>query len=71
MENNKNWNYKKYYKLEVDEIRIPKVIVCTDRRVCNYCKYLEVIKVKLNLSDMEKFIKKVIASKVITGADRM
>ena len=56
LENNKNFNYKKYYKLEQEGILVPPIVVCTNRRVCNYCKYLEVIKVKLNLSDMEKFI---------------
>ena len=56
LENNKDFNYKKYYKLEQEGILVPPIVVCTNRRVCNYCKYLEIIKVKLNLSDMERFI---------------
>ena len=56
LENNKSFNYKKYYKLEQEGILVPPIVVCSDRRIYNYCKYLEVIKVKLNLSDMEKFI---------------
>ena len=59
LENQKGFNYKKYYKLEVEDIIVPPVIVCTDRRVYNYCKNLEVIKVKLNLSDINKVIKDV------------
>lgn len=57
LENNKNFNYKKYYKLEANNIFVPPIIVCTDRRVYNYCKSLEIIKVKLNLSDMKKVVK--------------
>lgn len=56
LENNKSFNYKKYYKLEVEGILVPPIIVCTDRKVYNYCKKLEIIKVKLNLSDMKKVI---------------
>lgn len=56
LENNKSFNYKKYYKLEIEEILVPPIIVCTDRKVYNYCKKLEIIKVKLNLSDMKKVI---------------
>ena len=56
LENNKNFNYKKYYKLEVEGVFVPPIIVCTDRRVYNYCKNLEIIKVKLNLSDMKKVV---------------
>lgn len=57
LENQKGFNYKKYYKLEIEDVIVPPVIVCTDRRVYNYCKNLEVIKVKLNLSDINKVIK--------------
>ena len=57
LENQKGFNYKKYYKLEVEDVIVPPVIVCTDRRVYNYCKNLEVIKIKLNLSDINKVIK--------------
>ena len=56
LENNKSFNYKKYYKLEQEGVLVPPIIVCTDRKVYNYCKYLEIIKVKLNLSDITKFI---------------
>lgn len=56
LENNKDFNYKKYYKLETEDIFAPPIIVCTDRKVYNYCKNLEIIKVKLNLSDMNKVI---------------
>ena len=56
LENNKNFNYKKYYKLEQEGILVPPLIVCTDRRVVNYCKNLEIIKVRLNLSDINKWI---------------
>lgn len=56
LENNKSFNYKKYYKLEIEEILVPPIIVCTDRKVYNYCKKLEIIKVKLNLLDMKKVI---------------
>lgn len=59
LENNKSFNYKKYYKLEVEGIMVPPVIVCTDRRIYNYCKNLEIIKIKLNLSDMDKIVKDV------------
>lgn len=59
LENNKSFNYKKYYKLEVEGIIVPPVIVCTDRRIYNYCKNLEIIKIKLNLSDMDKIVKDV------------
>ena len=61
LENNKGFNYKKYYKLEVDNIKVPKVIVCTDRRVCNYCKELEIIKIRLNLSNMNKLINEILS----------
>lgn len=37
-------------------ILVPPIIVCIDRKVYNYCKYLSIIKVKLNLSDTSKFI---------------
>ena len=57
MENNKSFNYKKYYKLEQEGILVPPLVVCTDRKVYNYCKYLEIIKVKLNLSDIDKLVK--------------
>lgn len=57
LENQKGFNYKKYYKLEIENVIVPPVIVCTNRRVYNYCKNLEVIKVKLNLSDINKVIK--------------
>lgn len=56
LENQKNFNYKKYYKLETENIFVPPVIVCTDRRVYNYCKNLEIIKVKLNCSDIKNLI---------------
>lgn len=56
LENNKSFNYKKYYKLEQEGILVPPIVVCSNRKVYNYCKYLEVIKVKLNFSDMERFI---------------
>ena len=61
LENNKSFNYKKYYKLEVEGIFVPPIIVCTDRRIYNYCKNLEIIKVKLNLSDMDKIVKDVMS----------
>lgn len=57
LENNKNFNYKKYYKLESEGILVPPVIVCTNRKAYNYCKNLEIIKVRLELSDMNKLIK--------------
>ena len=47
--------------MEVDGIKVPKVIVCTDRRVCNYCKELEIIKIRLNLNDIGKLIKDIIS----------
>lgn len=56
LENNKSFNYKKYYKLEQEGILVPPIVVCSDRKVYNYCKYLEIIKVKLNLSDIKKFL---------------
>lgn len=56
LENCKDWNYKKYYKLETEGVLVPPIVICTNRRVCNYCKNLEIIKVKLNLSDIKKFI---------------
>lgn len=56
LENNKNWNYKKYYKLEQEGIILPPLVICTNRRIVNYCKNLEIIKIKLNLSDINKWI---------------
>lgn len=47
--------------MEVDGIKVPKVIVCTDRRVCNYCKELEIIKIRLNLNNIDKLIKDIIS----------
>ena len=57
LENNKNWNYKKYYKLEQEGIILPPLVICTNRRIVNYCKNLEIIKIKLNLSDIDKWLK--------------
>jgi hypothetical protein len=57
LENNKNWNYKKYYKLEQKGIILPPLVICTNRRIVNYCKNLEIIKIKLNLSDIDKWLK--------------
>ena len=57
LENKKSFNYKKYYKLESEGILVPPVIVCTNRKVYNYCKNLEIIKIRLELSDMNKLIK--------------
>ncbi len=56
VENNKSFSYKKYYKLEVNEVYIPTVIVVTDRKVVNYCRSFELIKMKLNLSNVSKLI---------------
>ena len=57
LENNKNWSYKKYYKLEQEGIILPPLVICTNRRIVNYCKNLEIIKIKLNLSDIDKWLK--------------
>ena len=46
LENNKNWNYKKYYKLEQEGIILPPLVICTNRRIVNYCKNLEIIKIE-------------------------
>ena len=56
LENNKNWSYKKYYKLEQEGIILPPLVICTNRRIVNYCKNLEIIKIKLNLSDIDKWL---------------
>ena len=56
LENQKDFNYKKYYKLEVENVFVPPIIVCTNRKVYNHCKHLEIIKIKLNLSDINKVI---------------
>lgn len=56
VENNKGFNYSKYLKLEEGGIILPKIIVLTDRRIYNKTKY-EVIKVRLNLSDLENKVK--------------
>ena len=56
LERNKDFNYKKYYKLEQEGILVPPLIVCTNRRVVNYCKNLEIIKIRLDTSDINKWI---------------
>ena len=56
VENNKGFNYSKYLKLEEGGIILPKIIVLTDRRIYNKTKY-EVIKARLNLSDLENKVK--------------
>ena len=56
LENNKDFSYKKYYKLEQEGILVPPLIVCTNRRVVNYCKNLEIIKIRLDTSDINKWI---------------
>lgn len=55
VENNKSFNYSKYLKLQEGNIILPKIIVLTDRRIYNKTNY-EVIKGRLNLSDLEKKI---------------
>ena len=57
LENNKNWNYKKYYKLEQEGIILPPLVICTNRRIVNYCKNLEIIKIRLDTSDIDKWLK--------------
>ncbi len=52
LENNKDFNYKKYYRLESEGILVPPIIVCTNRRVYNHCKYLETIKIKLDATNI-------------------
>ena len=44
LENQKSFNYKKYYKLELEGIKVPTVIVCSNRKVYNYCKKVKVLK---------------------------
>ena len=56
VENSKGFNYSKYLKLEEGRIILPKIIVLTDRRIYNKTKY-EVIKARLNLSDLENKVK--------------
>lgn len=56
VENNKSWNYSKYLKLQEGNIILPKIIVLSDRRLYNKTNY-EVIKGRLNLTDLEKKIK--------------
>ena len=54
LENQKSFNYKKYYKLELEGIEVPTVIVCSNRKVYNYCKKVKVLKVGLNLEGLIK-----------------
>lgn len=56
VENNKSWNYSKYLKLQEGNVILPKIIVLSDRRVYNKTKY-EIIKGRLNLSDLANKIK--------------
>lgn len=56
LENNKSFNYKKYYALEQKGYICCPVLVITNRLVKNYCKNLELIKIKLNLSNIDNFI---------------
>lgn len=57
LENNKSFNYKKYYSLEQKGYYCCPVLVITNRIVQNYCKHLELIKLRLNLSNIDVFIK--------------
>lgn len=56
LENQKGFSYKKYYKLEELGVLVPPVIVITNRRVINGCKYLQVIKLHLNMDNVNKFV---------------
>lgn len=56
LENNKSFNYKKYYALEQKGYICCPVLVITNRRVQNHCKYLETININLNLTNIDKFI---------------
>lgn len=56
LENNKSFNYKKYYALEQRGYYCCPVVVVSNRRVQNYCKYLEVLKIKLNMNDFNTFL---------------
>lgn len=56
VENNKSWNSNKYLKLQEENILLPKIIILSDRRIYNKTNY-EVIKARLNLSNLEKKIK--------------
>lgn len=56
LENNKSFNYKKYYALEQRKYICCPILVISNRRIQNYCSNLELIKIKLNLSDIDKFI---------------
>jgi hypothetical protein len=57
LENQKSFNYKKYYKLELEGIEVPTIIVCSNRKVYNYCKKVKVLKVGLNLEGLIKKLK--------------
>lgn len=56
VENSKGFCSDKYLKLQQGNIILPKIIVLSDRRVYNKTNY-EIIKGRLNLSDLEKKIK--------------
>ena len=56
VEVSKSFNYSKYLKLQQGNISLPKIIVLSDRRVYNKTNY-EIIKGRLNLSNLENKIK--------------
>lgn len=60
IENSKSFCSNKYLKLQEGNIILPKIIVLSDRKIYNKTKY-DVIKGKLNLSDLEKKIKQDVA----------
>lgn len=56
LENNKYFNCEKYYALEKRGYIIPKLLICTDRKVKFYLKSTEYIRIKLCMSDFSKII---------------
>jgi hypothetical protein len=56
VEVSKSFNYSKYLKLQQGNILLPKIIVLSDRKVYNKTNY-EIIKGRLNLSNLENKIK--------------
>lgn len=56
LENNKSFNYKKYYALEQKGYICCPLLVISKRNTRNPCSNLEVINIRLNLSNMDKFL---------------
>lgn len=58
VENNKSFNNYKYNKLIEQGYICPPIIVVSDRKVCNSNRNIEIIKSRLNLSDLENKLKR-------------